>query len=458
MIGGGPAGSLCAYFLQRAARQAGFGLHVDIYEPRDFSRPGPAGCNMCGGILSETLIQALAGEEINLPPSLGQRPIVSYVLTTDSGSVRIGMPRPDRQIAALYRGAGPLLGAGGRGDGLPEPQGRGVGLDAYLLGRATALGAIHLPRRVTGLSREDGRPVVHVGAQAQVYDLLVGATGVNTTAWPLFRRLGLRSGPPQTMRAYITELPVSAADAAPCLGEAMHIFLLGIARLEFAAIIPKQDMLTVCLLGDHIDQAMVDAFFATAAVRRILPPGVAWRAPLCRCTPLINVAPAHLPLADRVVLVGDCGVTRLYKDGIGAAYHTAKAAAEAAVRHGVSAAVFRRHYLPVYRGIARDNQYGRVLFFGARRFQVFPPLLRAVLALAAREQALPGPRRLSLVLWDLFTGSARYREILIRACDPRLLARLAWESVRGIGRPDRARSSGPPRPGPEMKRETRWTH
>lgn len=39
-------------------------LHVDIYEPRDFTKPGPAGCNMCGGIVSESLVQALAVEGV----------------------------------------------------------------------------------------------------------------------------------------------------------------------------------------------------------------------------------------------------------------------------------------------------------------------------------------------------------------------------------------------------------
>jgi len=33
----------------------------------------------------------------------------------------------------------------------------------------------------------------------------------------------------------------------------MHVFLLDIPRLEFAAIIPKGDYATVCLLGEDIE-------------------------------------------------------------------------------------------------------------------------------------------------------------------------------------------------------------
>ena len=56
VIGGGPAGSLFAYFALRFAEQMELRLSVDIYEPRDFTKPGSAGCNMCGGIVSETLV------------------------------------------------------------------------------------------------------------------------------------------------------------------------------------------------------------------------------------------------------------------------------------------------------------------------------------------------------------------------------------------------------------------
>jgi len=68
VIGGGPAGFLVSYFLLEMAERIGLKLELDIYEPRDYSRSGPAGCNMCGGIISESLVQLLATEGINLPP------------------------------------------------------------------------------------------------------------------------------------------------------------------------------------------------------------------------------------------------------------------------------------------------------------------------------------------------------------------------------------------------------
>lgn len=108
VIGGGPAGCFFSYFLLDLAERAGMDLHVDIYEPKDFSRFGPAGCNHCGGIVSESLVQILSTEGVNIPSKVVQRGIDAYILHTDVGSVNIATPLHEKRIAAMYRGAGPL--------------------------------------------------------------------------------------------------------------------------------------------------------------------------------------------------------------------------------------------------------------------------------------------------------------------------------------------------------------
>ena len=108
VVGGGPAGSLCSYFLLDLAARVDLDLKLDLYEPLDFNKPGPRGCNHCGGIVSESLVQMLASEGINLPSSVVQRGIDSYMMHTDSGSIRINTPLHENRIAAVYRGAGPM--------------------------------------------------------------------------------------------------------------------------------------------------------------------------------------------------------------------------------------------------------------------------------------------------------------------------------------------------------------
>ena len=93
VVGGGPAGSFFSFFLLSMAKSIGLDVAVDVYEPRLFTHRGPAGCNHCGGIVSESLVQMLAAEGINLPPTVVQQGIESYVLHTDQGDVRIQSPR-----------------------------------------------------------------------------------------------------------------------------------------------------------------------------------------------------------------------------------------------------------------------------------------------------------------------------------------------------------------------------
>lgn len=430
VIGGGPAGSFFAYFLLSFARRSDLDLEVDIFEPRDFTVSGPAGCNMCGGIVSETLVQALATEGVALPTSLVQRGIESYVLHTADGRLPIETPLQEKRIAAIHRGGGPR----------DAESVRWGGLDGYLLDLAHKLGARVVRARVADVGRgPDGRPEVHLKGEVRPYDLLVGATGVNSNTWPLFEKLGLPSRPPRTAKTFVTELHLGQEKVSRYFGNAMHLFLLDIPKLDCAAMIPKGDYVTVCLLGAGIDGGTIETFFQSDPVRRCLPPDTPPGRGICHCGPKINEREAASPFADRVVLVGDCGVSRLYKDGIGAAYRTAKCAARTAVFAGVGADDFKTHYQPLYRTIARDNRYGMLMFTTVHVFKTLPVLLRGALGMASREQSSGnGARRMSMVLWDMFTGSAPYRDIFFRTLDPRFLGGFSL----GVARAALSRGNG----------------
>jgi len=425
VIGGAPAGSLFAYFALTFAQRMGLELEVDIYEPRDFTRAGPAGCNMCGGIVSESLIQMLATEGINLPPTIVQRGIDSYILHTEETSVKMDTPEQEKRIAAVHRGGGPR-------DTSELTWG---GLDGFLLGLARDQGANVIQARVGDVDWDGERPRIRVKDEAKTYDLLVGATGVNSAGWRLFESLGFQCNPPGTSKTYITEVKLGQNAISEQFGSSMHVFLIRIPRLEFAAIVPKGEFATVCLLGDDIDRELIEEFFSNPAVERCFPEGWTPAEGACHCAPRINIKEVKTPFIDRVVLVGDAGATRLYKDGIGAAYRTAKAAALAAVFHGVSARDFQQHFQPAYRAIVRDNGFGRLTFKAIDVITALGPAVRGVMRMTAREQARPGAtRHMSIVLWDMFTGSAAYRDIFFRTLHPRFWARLGWEtflSLRG---------------------------
>jgi flavin-dependent dehydrogenase len=439
IIGGGPAGSLTAYFLLGFAQLMDLDLKVDIYEPRDFTMAGPGGCNMCGGIVSESLVQALAIEGIELPGAVVQRGIDSYLLHTNEASTRIDTPLKEMRIAAIHRGGGPR----------DAEDLRWGGLDGYLLGLAEERGANVVRGRVSDVGWEDGRPVIATKNSSEAYDLMIGATGVNSGGWDLYEKLGFKEEKPKTTKVYITELKLGEETISERFGNSMHIFLLDLPRLDCAAMIPKGDFVTVCLLGDEIDRDLIDAFFNTPAVRRCFPEGWTPSPGVCHCSPKINVREASQPFLDRVVLVGDCGATRLYKDGIGAAYRTAKAAAATAVFRGISAVDFEKGYWPTYRSIAGDNRYGSFMFSVIHIIKRFPPVVRGVTRMASAEQRNGnGGKRMSMVLWDMFTGSAAYREIFGRTLDPRFFSSFGLATALSIpGRNRGGRGDGQRSPG-----------
>jgi len=423
VVGSGPAGSFFSYFLLDLAKRVGMDVLVDIYEPRDFSLPGPTGCNMCGGIISESLVQMLATEGINLPSTVVQRGIDSYMLHTDVGSVRIETPLHEKRIAAVHRGSGPR--------GVKEI--KWTSFDHYLQGLAVEKGARLVRDRVDGLSWQDGRPQIKTRrGSCQDYDLLAIAVGVNSPSAKLFQESIPNYKPPRTTKTYICEYPIGRETIAKYLGDSMHVFLLNLPRLAFAAIIPKGDYATVCLLGEEVDGPLVKSFLESPEVRRCFPPDLPLDPPACHCSPRINTYGAAQPFADRVVFVGDSGVTRLYKDGIGAAYRTAKAAATTTVFHGVSSKDFRQHFWPTCRRIDADNKIGNAIFAATRSMQKRRHDVRGILRMVSTEQQNKSRTpRMSMVLWDLFTGSAPYKEIILRAMHPVFLGRFLWSVVVG---------------------------
>ena len=445
VVGGGPAGSFFSYFLLLFAQRSGRDIQLDLYEPRDFQKPGSAGCNMCGGIISESLVQSLAVEGVSLPDTVVQRGIESYVLHTEVGTGRIETPVGEKRIAAVHRGGGPRT----------VREAKWESFDGHLLQLAIAQGANHNPARVSELSWYGDKPQVKVkGHPPQTYDLLVGAVGMNSPDLALFEKLGFSYQRPKPTKTYITELSFGLDSIGPLFGNSMHVFLLNIPRLDFAALIPKGDYVTTCLLGENIDKEMITSFFRHPAVRECFPANWELPADACHCSPKMFFGDSLNPFADRVVLIGDAGISRLYKDGIGGAYRTAKAAARTAIFQGVSAADFGAGYMVECRRISRDNQFGRLIFEVVHGIKKLGFPAAAVLGIIRAEGGKPGhQRRMSMVLWDTFTGSAPYRDIFFRTLHPLFLVRFGLHSLWAALRFGRKTRESVPAETPKLGQE-----
>jgi len=436
VIGGGPAGSLFSYFLLSMAKRIDLKITVEIYEPRNFNVPGPLGCNMCGGVLYESLVQSLAVEGINLPTSVVQRGMEYNMLHLDIGDALIRTPHHEKRIAATFRGIGPR--------GIREL--KGGSLDGYLLQAALDQGAQLIHSRVEGVSWSsasgsrkltDRRVQVKTnGGESRSYDFLAVTTGVNTALLKQFANMNFGYQPPQTTKLVVREYFLGEEVVSKFYGSAFHAFLLDIPGLDYGAIIPKGDYVTICLLSSHkeLQADAMDLFLNNPTVKHALPTGFSADGVSCLCGPRINVKGSQQPYGDRIVFIGDSGVSRLYKDGIGAAYRAAKIAAGTAIFHGISASAFKKYYLPFCQKMEKDNQVGKFVFKVAGLIQKGKVGQRAIINMISSEQAKAVTNEISMcmVLWDMLTGGAPYQDVLLRTLHPVFLTRLMWHILNSL--------------------------
>jgi len=425
VIGAGPAGTFFSYFCLQLAHRDNLKIELDIYESKDFSVCGPKGCNHCGGIVSESLVQILSTEGINIPRKVIRRGINSYVMHTDVGSVKIDTPLQEKRIVAMYRGAGP------RGSEMVD----WGSFDAYLQDLSISRGANQINERVTEIDFGTDLPTIKTKeGETRQYDLVVGATGLQGKSINLYDNIDFGFKAPEATKTFICEFLLGQEKVEEYFGQSMHVFLLNLPRLQFGALIPKGEYVTLVLLGENIDKNLIKAFMNHENVIERFPEG--WdliKGYPCQCFPQINIKGAVHPYGDRLVLVGDCAVSKLYKNGIGAAYMTGKAAAITAILHGISKKDFEQHYYPTCKSLNLDNKIGKFIFAVTHFIQKRNFLKRGVLKMVELENSLPGHKRLmSTVLWDAFTGSAPYREIFFRTLKPRFWGIFMWKIFLSI--------------------------
>ncbi|MCL4535026.1 MAG: FAD-dependent oxidoreductase [Bacteroidetes bacterium] len=426
IVGGGPAGSFFALHLLNHARRRNLDLRITLYEEKSFLESGKAGCNMCAGILSSSLVRNLSCLGLELPDSVVLSRISAYCLHTPFGTIETPQPDPRATILSVYRGSGP------RG-ALFE---RGVSFDGFLLQKAVEQGVELAQGTVSSIAfaAPGERPrVVFRGAERE-FDLVVLACGVNSR---LLQHMPPPYKPPPTQRMAQDELQLGAEGVASALENKVHVFLLPNTGLVFGTLIPKGEYINVSLLSRGPAPMTVQEFLAHPIVRDVLPAG---HKRSCGCVPLVPLGPASHPFGERFVAVGDAAVSRLYKDGIGTAFQTARQAALTAVEHGVAEDSFRRHYQPTFQELSDDNRYGRMLFamhhYTSKSRHFFDIRARMLSA----EQNKPYAQRcLDQITWGMFTGAYSYRSILQRTLWPSMWS----EMLQAVFMPPKVRAGGP---------------
>lgn len=424
IIGAGPAGTVAALNLLHLARLRDRAIHVLLLDRKTFTEFGPAGCNLCAGVMSAALIRDLENLGVIIPPHVIQQKILGYELETLCGSIHLPRP-PGSVIYTAYRGIGPR--------GLEYDEERSF--DAFLLRSAIHAGAEHRNSLVTDIRRRTGAAGFQILCQEGEIleaDVVIGAFGINSSLGRRLQSLGTGYRPPRVVHALQAEIPLDEAFINEQYQGQIKIFNLGLPRIRFASLTPKQRHVTVSVVGRSVTRQDLDTFLEHPSVTRHFPSG--WHPParICSCQPKLPVTAARHPIAEGLVVIGDADISRYLKDGIGSAFFSAARAAEAVLEGAGSQEALRgSYYRPSRRRFRVDNWVGRFLFACNDLISRCPVMVAAFLAVTRLEQEHlpPGRRPLNEFLWGMFTGDAPYGTALSAALRPGLLARLAWQTM-----------------------------
>ena len=413
IIGGGPAGSFFAVQALKLALQKKLNINLTIFDEKRFTAPGPKSCNMCAGVISDHLIKYLANDGIVIPAGRVQRKIDGYYFHTRSRSIYLKTSY-DEAIFTVFRGNGPVKS---------DAEGN-VSFDGFLLETAQKRGATVIDAQILDIQLPDKpeSPVKCVTKDGQTYsfDLLVAACGLNTALLEKFQNLGFGYKPPVILRTFQTEAHLGREYIEKHFGNNVHTFVLGLGKIDFVAMVPKRDYITISVVGSgHMTHEDLKKFLEHKKVRKMFPDTFQEESFECSCAPKIAFCSARNPAVDRFVMIGDTSYSRYYKNGIESAFITAQLAAQAAFNTGVDAASFKKAYFAqANKIIVKDNRYGRVFFRLNKWVSKSSLLTKALMDLTRSEHLTYTARILRQVLWIMFTGKEPYKKAFIYTLNP----------------------------------------
>jgi flavin-dependent dehydrogenase len=393
VIGGGPGGVGAALALRNLARQMGRAVRLTLFEGKVFA--GEQHFNQCVGVLSPPIDRILQDSlGVPFPRHLVQREITGYVLHSDRHAILLESDDP------------------------PAYSVRRVQFDDYLLEQARAGGIQVITSRVTDLEFHADRVIVYSESGNSEADVVVGAFGSDDGTAVVFER-ATDYRAPRFLSSIVTKIH-PRSEFMNAFGNHIHAFLPSASGVEFGAVTPKSNHLTMNIAGERVDARMMDDFLRSRAVQSVLPrlDDAQGEHDLAFFKGRFPISQARAFSGDRYVIVGDAaGLVRPFKGkGVNSALLTGTWAARTMLTAGISARAFREYH-QACRDITDDLPYGKAMrgvAIGISKWH----LLDAVIALAEQDAHL---RR---ALFDAVSAHRTYRAIVRGMLDARWLARM----------------------------------
>jgi len=416
IIGGGPAGSLFAKFACEYAKKSGINVNVTIYTNRHFMDAGPKGCKGCVGVINERLNEKLKQHGIVLPKELIMQTIDGYHFAAKGGDLYVKKKTRVDDIVTVFRGNGPFCSP------------ISGGFDGFLLEHAKKTGAIVVQDTVKNIifpKNEAEKIKVENSNGFHTIDLLVGAFGIRSTIIKKIQDTGYI--PPETTRACLVEIDCGEEFIEKFIKNTIYIFSLGMHGIDYGIMIPKKRFLTLGIVGKEVKPNFLREFLSSPLIAHKLPknPKIC-----CQCCTQIPVTNATNPFADRLLIIGDAGYSRYYKNGLESAFISAQIAAKVVFESGISKEAFKKHYYPLCKEIfITENLYGRMLFKLNDIISSHEILSIAHMDIARKDER-KGYQYLDEIQWNMFTGHESYKNIFWNFLKPGLQLELAIEVIK----------------------------
>jgi flavin-dependent dehydrogenase len=389
VIGGGPGGTAAAIALKLGGSALGRSVHVTIVEGKQFINEQHY--NQCSGVLAPPIVDLFEKRlHVPFPHHLCRNMITGYELHSNNRKILL------------------------EGDNIPSLSLRRIQFDEYMLSVARETGIEIVQARTTGVEFHSSHVLVYTESAPLEAEVVVGAFGMDEGAGHLFtQEVGYR--PPQAICSIITKYH-PGDEVMKKFGKHIHAFLPPSKRIEFGAITPKGNHLTINIAGSSAHSQDMYAFLNLPALKKVL-----WSSQnregnvgnnLRFFKGLFPSSTAQNFSGDRYVMVGDAsGLVRAFKGkGVTSAVLTGLRAADAILKTGISASAFQAYHT-ANRDITSDLPYGKVMrvltrFASAYRF------MDAVLLAAENNLGL------RQALFDAVSAHGPYRNVMKTALSP----------------------------------------
>ncbi len=384
IIGGGPAGASCAIHVKKLAQKLNKDISVILIEPKSYGMH----YNQCVGVIPPQIKPLLKELGVDFPEHIMQRKIIGYHLNSNKEEIYLPSDKHNDVSYAVRRNE----------------------FDAFMMDQVLKARVQVVPGEVVTFdyskNEKKNKFIVYCNCGTYKCDFIVGSFGVgNGIAREFFKAFGYH--PPRVLQSIITKIhPIDNSYINETFGDNIRAYMPTYKPIEFGAITPKGNHLTINIAGEKISFKDMEFFLSLDEVKKWIPPHKG----LTFFKGQFPTSPAHRFYGDDYMIIGDAaGIVRPFKGkGVISAIISGKIAAETIVKHGTTAPIIKRFFIdnPKIQKTINDYKYGAIV----RKLTIqvsHHNLLKYVIAYAKKNKTFES------ALYSAVSANRLYKDIIL---------------------------------------------